>query len=355
MIALSNMNRLQVSTDILLLLLKVYEAKGKEFYYDELFSKDKDVFTKKAIEKNVYYFAKILDMPLTNARLKLISQKKLVAKNKTEKLLMNIKVALTSMQKHPKEFELLPNEFDNLAKLLSKDYEPIRFKSTEKQKDGTLFSAKKSQGKRDTLEEIITIYNQQNKTKQYELTQLISNFYIDFLYNDIFTLHNDIIGYIGLYAMLLRDFSVFKYLSFFEIFYNRFEQYKLSYNQAHYYYQTGFPNTDLLSKLLLDILDDAYEAVNSYAKEYSFEQKMNKSDNIEATIRNGDAIFSKADLRKQHPTVSTITIDRTLKRLKDEGVIQLLGKGRSSKWQRIDEDKRRGGRQLDIFQFTEDI
>ncbi|MFA7417606.1 MAG: hypothetical protein WCZ19_03600 [Acholeplasma sp.] len=353
MIALSNMNRLQVTTDTLLLLLKVYEAKGKEFYYDELFSKDKDVFTKKAIEKNVFYFAKIMDMPLTDARLRLISQKKLVAKNKLESLLLNIKDALASIQKHPKEFELLTNEFDNLAKMLTKGYEPVRFKSTEKQKDGTLFSAKKANGKREDLDTIIAIYSQQSKTKQYELTQLISNFYIDFMNGDLFTAAYDVIAYIGIYAMILRDFSVFKYVSFYELFYKRFEQYKLAFNQANYYYTTGYPNTDLLSKFILDILDDAYESVNNYSREYAFEIKMNKSDNIEATIRTGKEIFSKADLRRQHPTVSLITIDRTLKRLKDEGVIQLLGKGRSSKWQRIDEDKRRGGRQLDIFQFTD--
>lgn len=353
MIALSNMNRLQVSTDTLLLLLKVYEAKGKEFYYDELFSKDKDVFTKKAIEKNVFYFAKMLDMPLTDARLKLMSQKKLVAKNKTETFLINIKDALASIQKHPKEFELLTNEFDNLARMLSKDYESIKFKSVEKQKGDTLFTAKKVMGKKEDLEKIIEVYNAQNKTKQYELTQLFSNFYIDFMNQDLFTLENEVIAYIGLYAMLLRDFSVFKYVSFYELFFKRFEQYKLALNQANYYYQTGYPNTDLLSKFILDILDEAYESVNNYSREYSFEIKMNKSDNIEATIRTGKEIFSKADLRREHPTVSLITIDRTLKRLKDEGVIQLLGKGRSSKWHRIDEDKRRGGRQLDIFQFTD--
>ncbi|WP_025724572.1 hypothetical protein [Acholeplasma granularum] len=353
MIALSNMNRLQVSTDLLLLLLKVYEAKGKDFYYDELFSKDKDVFLKKTIEKNVFYFAKILKMPLTDARLKLISTKKLVAKNKTESLLINIKDALSSIQKHPKEFELMTNEFDNLIRMLSKDYEPIKFNTTLVKKDGTLFATKKTNGKKDELDQIIEVYNKQNKTKQYELTQLISNFYVDFINNNLFTSSTEIIAYIGLYAMILRDFSVFKYFSFFELFYKKFEQYELAINQANYYYNTGYPNTDMLSKFLLDIFDTAYEQVNDYSREYSFEIKLNKSDNIEASIRNGKEIFSKAELRRLHPTVSVITIDRTLKRLKDEGIIQVLGKGRSSKWQRVDEDKRRGGRQLDIFHFTD--
>lgn len=53
-------------------LFKVYEVKGKEFYYDEFFSKDKDVFIKKVIEKNVFYFVKMLDMLFIDVRFKLM-------------------------------------------------------------------------------------------------------------------------------------------------------------------------------------------------------------------------------------------------------------------------------------------
>ncbi len=351
--ALTNMSRLQVSTDLLLLLLKVYEAKGKAFYFDELFERDKDVFRRKTIEKNVYYFGKMIGLSLTDTRLKLLSRKKLTPKNKTEVLLLNIKNALSAIQKNPKAFELLPNEFDNLIKILSKDYEPIKFGNSEVKSDGTLFTSKKSGGKKDELESLINAYNQQNKTRQYELTQLISNFYIDFINLELFTLHSDIVAYIGLYAFLLRDFSVFKYVSFFEYFYKQFETYQMALNQANYHYQTGFPNTDILNRLLIDVLSNAYEEVGDFSREYAFEKKLNKSDNIEASIRSGSEVFSKEDLRQLHPTVSVITIDRTLKRLKDEGLVQPLGKGRSSKWQRIAEDKKKGGRQLDIFQFTD--
>src|SRR5690606_38496943 len=160
-----------VTTETLLLLLKVYEAKGKSSYYDELFERDKDVFLKKTIEKNVYYFGKLMDLGLTDARLKLLSKKKLIAKNKKETFLLNIKGALTSIQKHPDQFELFTNEFDNLAKALSKNYETIKFESKEKKNDGTIFTATaKSKDKREDLDAIIMEYNKQNKTNLYELT-----------------------------------------------------------------------------------------------------------------------------------------------------------------------------------------
>jgi len=63
-----------------------------------------------------------------------------------------------------------------------------------------------------------------------------------------------------------------------------------------------------------------------------------------------DEIFTKEDLRKRHPNVSDATIDRTLKRLKLEDKIRPLGKGRSSKWQRIiSGNKKYGIEQLSLF------
>src|SRR5690554_6483865 len=184
--ALSNMSRLMVSPELLFLLLKVYEAKGKEFYYDELFDRDKDVFLKKTIEQNTYYFGKIIGLDLTDARIRLLSRKKLTPKNKKEVLLNNIKGALKAIQKNPKDFEVYPNEFDNLARILSKNYEPIKFGVFEKEQADTILGASKKANKKEVLEQIITEYNRQNKTKLYELTQLIANFYIDFVNAELF-------------------------------------------------------------------------------------------------------------------------------------------------------------------------
>ncbi|WP_162150702.1 hypothetical protein [Acholeplasma equifetale] len=353
--ALSNMSRLQVSSDYLLLLIKVYEAKGKEFYYDDLFQRDKDIFKNKVIETNAFYLGKILKFDFTEPRLKHLSRKKLVPKNKQEALFLNIKKALHNIQNYPKEFEVLANEFDDLAKLLGKDVESAKFKTIDQKKDGTLFSNGNKINGRNELEELVKLYLKQEKTKQYELIQLIANFYVDYIHLEPFTLYNDIISYIILYAFLVKDFAVFKYVSFFESFYNVFDSYIQALNQANYYYSTGYPNVDLLQRLIVDILWSSYEKMNDFVRSYSFEKKLNKGDSIESTIRNGKEIFTKEDIRLAHPTVAKITIDRTLKRLKDEGLIQPLGKGRSSKWQRIDERKRRGGQQLDIFYFTEDV
>ncbi len=84
--ALQNMERIQVNHEVMLLLLSVYESKGKEFYYDDLFSRDLSVFERKVAEENIYFIGKIFNFDLTDSRLKLLAKKDLLAKNKTEQL-----------------------------------------------------------------------------------------------------------------------------------------------------------------------------------------------------------------------------------------------------------------------------
>ena len=52
----------------------------------------------------------------------------------------------------------------------------------------------------------------------------------------------------------------------------------------------------------------------------------------ENIILKGPEIFTKADLREKCPYISDSTINRTLDRMKDQGLIDNLGTGRSAKW-----------------------
>jgi hypothetical protein len=331
--ALANIGRIQISNEVMLLLLSLYESKGKSFYYDDLFNRDVQAFEKKTMEINLISIAKHLDLSMTEARIKLFAKKKMVPRTKDEHLLANIKISLMQLQSNPDEFELLVNEIYNLAKLISKDYEPIAFNTYDKTEDGLLKTKKAS--KREDLEQLLQLFQKSLRSNKHELTQLISNFYVDFLNMDIFSKHNDIIGMIVLYALLLKHFNVFKYVSFYKYFLNIKQTWDQGLITANYYWSSGFAQTDMLNRLLVDLLIKAYEEVDIMSHEYEFEKNLNKSDNIENSILKLQEIFTKEDLRKRHPNVSDATIDRTLKRLKDENKIRPLGRGRGSKWQRI--------------------
>ncbi|MDY0294758.1 MAG: hypothetical protein RBQ71_03020 [Acholeplasmataceae bacterium] len=346
--ALGNMDRIQMHQDVMMLLLSLYESKGKSFYYDDLFQRDSHAFEKKTMEHNLIALAHILNLDMTDARIRLFAKKPMSPRTKDEHFLANLKQALNQLHKHPEHFELLVNEVGNLIKQLSKNTDPINFVTYDKEEEGMLKAKRVS--KKDDLEKLIFLFDKQLKTQKYELTQLITNFYVDFINMNIVSHQTDLVALIIIYALIAKDFSVFKYVSFFKYFNKEFEGWKSGVITASYYWSSGFAQTDMLSRMLLQILIGAYEEVDRMAHEYVFEKELNKSNNIENSILKLDEIFSKEDLRKRHPNVSDATIDRTLKRLKDEDKIRPLGKGRSSKWQRIvSGNKKFGIEQLSLF------
>ena len=346
--ALTNMERIQISNEVMLMLLSLYEYKGKSFYYDDLFARDLPAFEKKTMESNLIALARYFDLKMTEPRIRLFAKKPMSPRSKDEHLLFNLKQALNQLHKHPESFELLVNEVGSLIKLLSKNGDGIAFNTYEKQEEGVLRLKKVS--KKDDLEKLMQLYDKNLKSNKFELTQLISNFYVDFMNMNIVSKHSDLIALILLYALLFRDFSVFKYVSFFKLFQKEKEGWLSAVINANYYWSTGYAQTDLLSRMLINILLKAYDEVDQMAHEYVFEKDLNKSNNIENSILKIDEIFTKEDIRKRHPNVSDATIDRTLKRLKDEDKIRPLGKGRSSKWQRIiSGHKKLGMEQLSLF------
>lgn len=346
--ALGNMDRIQIHQDVMMLLLSLYESKGKSFYYDDLFQRDSHAFEKKTMEQNLIALAHILKLEMTDARIRLFAKKTMSPRTKDEHFLANLKQALNQLHKHPEHFELLVNEVGNLIKLLSRNTDAISFLSYEKEEEGMLKGKKTS--KKEDLEKLMVLFEKQLRMKKYELTQLITNFYVDFINMNILSSQAELVGLILLYALIAKDFSVFKYVSFFKYFKQEYEGWKSGIITASYYWSSGFAQTDMLSRMLLHILIQAYEEVDGMAHEYVFEKELNKSNNIENSILKLDEIFSKEDLRKRHPNVSDATIDRTLKRLKDEDKIRPLGKGRSSKWQRIVSSHRKFGvEQLSLF------
>lgn len=342
------MDRIQMHQDVMMLMLSLYESKGKSFYYDDLFQRDSHAFEKKTMEHNLIALAHLLNLDMTDARIRLFAKKPMSPRTKDEYFLANLKQALNQLHKHPENFELLVNEVGNLIKQLSKNTEAIQFVTYDKEEEGMLKVKKAS--KKDDLEKLILLFDKQLKTEKYELTQLITNFYVDFINMNITTSQQELVGIIILYALIAKDFSVFKYVSFFKYFKKEYEGWKSGVITASYYWSSGFAQTDMLARILLQILISAYEEVDRMAHEYVFEKELNKSNNIENSILKLDEIFSKEDLRKRHPNVSDATIDRTLKRLKDEDKIRPLGKGRSSKWQRIVSGNRKFGvEQLSLF------
>ncbi|VEU80858.1 hypothetical protein [Haploplasma axanthum] len=345
--ALANINRLQVRNETLMLLLDLYESKGKTFYYDDLFSKEIDAFTNNTLEKDVTELVKILKIDLTEARIKLCSKRDFVPKNKDEQLLLNVKRIVDRIQKSYNSFELITNEAQELSKMLGKDHTSINW-TKNKIDEGGLLASNKFRLTREDLEQLIVQYKKLVKEKKYELTTLITNFYVDFINMKIFDNYNELIALMLLYTMLFQTFPIFKYVSFFHYFAKYQEPWQYALNQANYNWASQFSQTDNLTEIVYKILMDSYNEIDEIAHQYEFERNLNKSDNLENTILKFKRLFSKEDLREAHPTVSDSTINRTLQRLRDERKIMPIGSGRSSKWQVL-VDQEKDFSQISIF------
>ena len=124
---LENLHLTPFSNDEVMKLIKLYQFKGKDFYYDNILKPDLDSIVKKTIETECYEMVKYLNLNITDNRKNLIIKKNSTPKNNEEKVLANIKEIFTKLHSNPHNFETIPNEILLLAKLLYKDITQVSF------------------------------------------------------------------------------------------------------------------------------------------------------------------------------------------------------------------------------------
>ena len=175
---------------------------------------------------------------------------------------------------------------------------------------------------------------------------------------DVFSRGNELIGLLLLYILLFKErFNLFRYVSFMELINvhrHVFDDYVM---QANFNYEEGYSKVAPLQKLIIDMMLEGYNKIEVIVKEYKFDSVLNKTDNIESTIyKLPNQIFTKDDIRREHPYTSLSTINRTLQRLRDENIIRPTGVGRSAAWIRlVEKDKfNKDYRQMDLFEFYDD-
>lgn len=349
--------RREVPFDLVLQLFKLYESKGQAFYYKDLFTRDDEAMSRNTLELDTQALAYLLELKLTPPRIKLLSdpKKDFVAKNKDESLLKNLKEVLLKIQELGDTFVLTSNEVKDLALILFRDFEDIRMTKNPNNKSLKIASNYDEKSSEEKLRLLVEKFNKQVRTKNFEMVQLISNFYVDFVKSELFTNRNELIGLMLVYTMLANQFRVCRYDSFFQAFLPLKEQFSNAYIQAGYNYQQGLSQTEPIVRVFVTALDELHRNVEIKAHEYEFERKMNKSDSIEGTILKGSTTFSKNDIRKKHPYASDATINRTLYSMRERGLIRPLGNGRSARWQRIvQKSEKFNPQQLDLFNATED-
>lgn len=350
---LNNMERLQIANDTMMKLLALYEYKGKDYYFENILKSSLNQIIKQTIERDTFYIGKLMNLDITPYRYKLIIKKDSNPKTNDEKILRNVKNVFKIIAEDSDNFELTSNEFLRLAIKIYKEVKNISYVSENKTIKVNLIEEKKRESRRKGVEEMLKEYILLVNSDQYELTQIVTNFYIDFINLSPFNEGNEIVGLLIIYLLLLKEqFKMFHYVSFFEMIYEEFDEFKGYVNKANFNWKDGYSQTNPLNNFLIDLLIEGYKKVDKLSEDTKFDKNIAKTYNIENTIMKMNEVFTKEDIREKHPYVSLSTIDRTLKRMRDENKIRPNGVGRSATWVRITNYERfeaQSSKQMSLF------
>ncbi len=340
MYALDNITHVRIPNDIIARYLELYRFIGRNQELLQVVKSDFDTLVDETIRKDAYFLSELLELGIADSRYRQLLTKDVQPKNRVERFLAHLKHAMKRVHKETDTFQLIDTEIHDMLRFLYKDVESddaLHFaKSTNKEKKRINLLSSGIRTKRDALGKLVNSYHHAKKDTAFEHSLVAANFYIDFIHLAPFKKHNDVLGLMTLYILLISyDYKAFHLVSFFEKLYKRRDQFEKVKEIASRNWSEGLSDTIALHRFILDLSIEAYKEAHEMVRNYAFDKQHNKSDYIENTINKLDEVFSKEDIRSAHPTVSDSTINRTLKRLRDEKKIRPLGTGRGAKWMKL--------------------
>ncbi len=335
--ALNNVDTLKIDQVELKNITNLYEHKGKDFYYKERLKNEMDGVTIDVVLRNCKTVMDMRKINISDSRFRSIVKGKSKPKNKDENMVENVAFICDTFAKHIKEFDLNANQFLNLGKLLFKNIKPIKFRSYTTKEQENLLMVEKKHNTRDILTSMLIKYESLIRSNKYETVSVVSSFFIDYMMEEIFDDENEFIGIFILYALLFKQgFELFKFTSFLEEVDNKYDLLKDALAKSEHGWYEGYPNACHFTSVLRRIMIDCYQKIDTLMHAKEIIKANQKTDMIELTIlKRVPDVFTKEMIKDLCPDASQTTIDRTLKRLREENKIIPNGTGRSAKWTRI--------------------
>lgn len=313
------------SSQLIVPLSKVYEYKGRQPYQLELLKQNRRIIKQATIRNDATYSGRFLRIDLSHQRYKLLVNEEHEPSNRKEKLIDNLLKSFKIIHEAESNWKLTTTGIIELFEYIFMDYDP----------NATLRNKRSRIEKRQQLDEIIGQFNRLVQDGEVELLTQFCAFTIDFINLRIFDDYNEFIGLIVLMLLLKQyGFKIVDYESFFMTIVETENQFVEALNKSSLNWEIGLPQYFFFTKYIVDTLAKMYERFEKVCKNFQYDRRYSKEELVEQIINSFKGRFSKEDIRKLNPFISDSTINRTLKRLKEEGLIEPLGKGRSAKWQK---------------------
>ncbi len=334
---LSRLDSYAMPNDVIKHYLTIYRYIGRHDEFLSTLDIDYHTFVAQTIREDAFFIAGLLRLKIKEDRLKNIILKGAKPNSHDEKILTQIKAAMIRMHEDIHDFELIANEIVSLLQFIYGDFTPAndiafdRMKKPDNKVHSLLDS--KTVSKRSELETLVIKYQEGITKHGFEKGFVAAAFYLDFVSLHPFVKHNETISLLVLYLLMLNsEYRCFHVVSFFEKLSRLFSTFNEVVEDSLRNHKEGMSSPIALHRFLLSLTAESYKEMHTAIKNYTFDHQFNKTDYLENSVSRLPEVFTKEDLRRLHPTVSDSTINRTLQRLKDEGKIGPLGKGRSAKW-----------------------
>ena len=109
-----NINKFIVPNDVIRTLTEIYKYIGKNDNYKEIASQDYNRIVSQTVERDAYFLSKLIDLDISDARLRLIITKNSESRNREERILCNIKEILSTFLENPNVTTLSSSDLNNL-------------------------------------------------------------------------------------------------------------------------------------------------------------------------------------------------------------------------------------------------
>ncbi|MFW6025567.1 MAG: Fic family protein [Candidatus Woesearchaeota archaeon] len=187
----------------------------------------------------------------------------------------------------------------------------------------------------EAMGELCEYLNTEMSEENIDSLILIGSFILDFLCVHPFNDGNGRISRLLTLLLLYKyDYKVGRFISLEKIIEESKSSYYETLNKSSVGWHDGDHNIFIWLDYFLGTLLAAYKEFENRVGIVK-NKKGNKSYRVEQAVKNILGTFTKEDIRQACPDVSDSTINRVFKKLKEEGVIEVLGKGRSAEWKRL--------------------
>lgn len=164
---------------------------------------------------------------------------------------------------------------------------------------------------------------------------LISSFVLDFLCIHPFNDGNGRMARLLTLLLLYRSgYHVGQFISLEKIIEESKESYYDTLNKSSMLWHEGNHNEFIWMEYFLGTILAAYREFENRVGVVE-NIKGNKSNRVEKVIENTLGYFTKEDIRKKCPDIGESTLNRVFNNLKEEGLIESVGKGRNAKWRKL--------------------